>query len=73
MKDVKLNLILKLLEQSCMMNMKSSRTNSRMITFEFLCAENVKIFLHSGKIYQSSIFLEELAGKRAILAKHSFV
>lgn len=33
-----------------MMNMKSSRTNSRMIKFEFLCVENVnKICLHSGK------------------------
>lgn len=52
----KVKFVTQLLEQSCMMNMKSSRTSSRMIKFEFLCVENVnKICLHSGKKYRSSI------------------
>lgn len=50
----KVKFVTELLEQSCMMNMKSSRINCRMIKFEFLCVENVnKIFLHSGKKYRS--------------------
>lgn len=54
----KVKFVTQLLERSCMMNMKSSRTNSWINKYEFLFVENVnKICLHSGKKYRSSIIV----------------